>query len=205
MKRHDEKLFESWKNRWKGCSGEEKLTVLGKAMFKAKRKVLFQVASELKVRKVLEAGCALGETMEVYRELGMDVLGVDISEDAVNLCRGKGLTAKCMPMEELEETFELVSSDGMLEHFLNFEPQAQEFMRLSSRYVLLVQPNYNSATGQTLAWLANLLRGHVNVYEYNYRLEDFIQVFENNGFALKQSVPVFHDVFRILVFEKGEA
>ena len=76
---------------------------------------------------------------------------------------------------------------------------------LSSRYVLIIQPNYNSASGQTLAWLANLLRGHVNVYEYNYRLEDFIQVFEDNGFSLRQSEPVFCDVFRILVFERGQA
>ena len=205
MKPHDERLFESWKKRWKDCSGEEKLTVLGKAMFKDKRKVLIRVASGLGVKEVLEAGCGLGETMAVYRELGMDVLGVDISEDAVRLCREKGFDARCMPMQELEQSFELVSSDGMLEHFLNFEPQAREFMRLSSRYVLIIQPNYNSASGQTLAWLANLLRGHVNVYEYNYRLEDFIQVFEDNGFSLRQSEPVFCDVFRILVFERGQA
>lgn len=205
MTRHNDKLFDSWKERWKNCSGDEKLTVLGKAMFKAKRKALTQVASQLGVSRVLEAGCGLGETMEVYESLGMDVLGVDISCDAVELCRAKGLKAECMPMEDLAETFELVSSDGMLEHFLNFEPQAREFMRLSSRYVLIIQPNYNSATGQTLAWLANLLRGHVNVYEYNYRLEDFVTVFEDNGFGLRTSVPVFYDVFRILVFEREAA
>lgn len=192
----------AWTRRWESCEEEEKLTILGKAMFKAKRKALKKLVSELDVSTVLEAGCGLGETMEVYRDAGITVSGVDISEDAVALCKRKGFDVRHVSIEDLTETYEMVSSDGMLEHFLNFEPMAKEFMRLADKYVLIIQPNYNSKTGQTLAWLANMLRGSVNVYEYNYRLEDFQNIFEGNGFKQFKSVPVFADVFRILVYRR---
>ncbi len=202
MGNSNERLCDTWKQRWRNCQGEEKLTVLGKAMFRAKRRELRKIVSELNVSSVLEAGCGLGETMAVYREMGLKVTGVDISEDAVALCRKKGLDARAMPIEDIQETYDLVSSDGMLEHFLHFEPMARELMRLAQRYVLIIQPNYSSRTGQTMAWLANLLRGSVNVYEYNYRLDDFHGVFAANGFTIFRSVPVFGDVFRILLYQR---
>lgn len=205
MSNHNDKLLNAWTKRWHNCQGEEKLTLLGKAMFRAKRKALKRVVNGIGPTSILEAGCALGETMEVYRDLGLSVLGVDISEDAVNLCRAKGLDARHVDMADLDQTFDMVSSDGMLEHFLHFEPHAVTLMNLAERYVLLIQPNYNSVMGQILPCLANILRGHTNVYEYNYRLEDFTDVFQQHGFALEQSVPVFMDVFRILLFKKETA
>ncbi|MDC0335714.1 class I SAM-dependent methyltransferase [Pseudodesulfovibrio sp.] len=202
MNNSNDKLYSAWVERWKNCKEEQKLTVLGRAMFKAKRSVLARVAGEFRPASILEAGCALGETMAVYHEMGMDVMGVDISEDAVALCKRKGLNAVHMDMADLDRTFDMVSSDGMLEHFLNFEPHAKTLMELAERYVLLIQPNYNSFMGQTLPWLANIIRGTVNVYEYNYRLEDFEAVFKRGGFDLVMSEPVFLDVFRVLVFQR---
>ena len=49
----------------------------------------------------------------------------------------------------------------------------------------------------------NLLRPNANVYEYNYRIDDFISVFNNNDFRVVECIPVFMDVFRIILFEKG--
>ena len=76
-------------------------------------------------------------------------------------------------------------------------------------YVLLgwlkkIQPNHDSFWGKTLAYLAELLRGRENVFEYNYRIKDFISVFENNGFKITENYPIFCDVFRLLLFKKHE-
>ena len=193
-----------WQQRWHEAGEDERISWLGKRMFRAKKKALAQALAPLQVNRVLEVGCGLGYTLGYYQQLGYDCLGIDIVEESIAVCKAKGLPARLQAIDQVDDSFELVSSDGMLEHFLNFEPYAQQMMAASSRYVLLIQPNYCSFTGQTLAYLANLLRGHVNVYEFNYRLQDFSQVFARNGFGLVNSLPVFFNVFRLLLFERQQ-
>ena len=192
----------TWNKRWKGSEEKERLTLLGRRMFQAKRKTLMHRVSRLPARTVLEVGCGLGHTMEAYCDLGLDVTGIDISEHAVACCKNKGFQVLLHSVEEMAGAFDLVSSDGLLEHFLYFEPYARHFMRLSKRYVLLIQPNHESILGKTLVYLAELLRSNTNVHEFNYRMADFIQVFEKNHFKVIQNQPIFGDVFRLLLFEK---
>ena len=68
--------------------------------------------------------------------------------------------------------------------------------------MLLIQPNHDSFRGKTLAYLAELIRGDENVFEYNYRIKDFIDVFHRNGFQIVNNYPVFFNVFRLLLFRK---
>jgi hypothetical protein len=86
---------------------------------------------------------------------------------------------------------------------LNFEPYARLLMNISNNYVLLIQPNHDSFCWKTLAYLAELIRGRENVFEYNYRIKDFINVFQNNGFEITKNYPIFRDVFRLLLFKKA--
>lgn len=196
------KNTEVWDRRWEGSEEKERLTFFGRLMFKAKKKALAGVLSDIRPASVLEVGCGLGHTLALYRDLGLNCRGIDISTHAVAVCRRKGLVAEVKALEEETEKFDLVSSDGMLEHFLNFEPPVLQLIEISSRYLLLIQPNHESFVGKTAVYLAELLRGGENVFEYNYRIRDFVNVFERNGFALARSIPVFFDVFRLLLFEK---
>ncbi len=77
-------------------------------------------------------------------------------------------------------------------------------MRLARRYVLIIQPNHASIMGKTLPYLAELIRGDDIVLEYNYRIGDFIDIFQRNGFDIRENIPVFMDVFRILLFVRAE-
>jgi SAM-dependent methyltransferase len=199
MNEQDEQLYRTWDQRWQG----PKLTFLGKQMFSAKKKKIEEVTKGLEIKTVVEVGCGLGHTLVVYEQAGYDALGIDVSAQAVGACKKRGLKAELKKLEDMSGEFDLVSSDGMLEHFLNFKPHAHDLMRISKRYVLLIQPNHGSFCGKTLAYLAELLRGNINVFEYNYRIKDFIDVFEENGFGLLKSLPIFCDVFRLLLFEKG--
>jgi len=191
-----------WDQRWKGSEESERLTLLGKTMFRAKKKALKILIPSLPVKTVLEAGCGLGHTMSVYRDLGLDCTGIDISPCAVATCLNKGLKVEIGTIEDVMDSYDLISSDGMLEHYLHFEPYAIQLMRISNRFILLIQPNHDSFFGKTLAYLSEIFMGHKNVHEYNYRVQDFISVFRQNGFDIIKNFPVFFDVFRLLLFEK---
>ena len=195
-------LHQEWEQRWHGSDQSERLTWLGKLMFRSKIRALTEVVGGLDISSLVEVGCGLGYTLSVYQKLGISCLGIDISPSAIEVCENKGLTVRLQNLEDVEESFDLVSSDGMLEHFLNFEPHAVRLMEISKRYVLLIQPNHESFVGKTLVYLAELLRGRENVFEYNYRMQDFAGVFARNGFVLKTSRPIFADTFRLLLFEK---
>jgi O-antigen chain-terminating methyltransferase len=45
-------------------------------------------------REVLDIGCGRGEFLELMREAGVPARGIDLSEEAVGLCRAKGLAAE---------------------------------------------------------------------------------------------------------------
>ena len=203
MNTNSKTLYETWDKRWEGSEEEERLTFIGKIMFKAKEKVLATAIKDITNANVIEVGCGLGHTMEVYKKNGLNCVGIDVSSHAVSVCRNKGLNVTQRKLEDITEKYDLVSSDGMLEHFLNFEPYAQQLMNISKDYVLLIQPNHDSFWGKTLAYLAELLRGRENVFEYNYRIKDFITVFQNNGFMITGNYPIFCDVFRLLLFKKA--
>jgi len=203
MKSNSNALYETWDKRWEGSEDEERLTCIGKMMFNAKEKVLATAIKDITITNVIEVGCGLGHTMEVYNKNGLNCVGIDVSYHAVSVCRNKGLNVTQRKLEDITEKYDLVSSDGMLEHFLNFEPYAQLLMNISKNYVLLIQPNHDSFWGKTLVYLAELLRGRENVFEYNYRIKDFITVFQNNGFMITGNYPIFCDVFRLLLFKKA--
>jgi cyclopropane fatty-acyl-phospholipid synthase-like methyltransferase len=113
-------------------------------MFKAKKCVLINAIKDLSIDTVIEVGCGLGHTMEVYKKNVLNCVGVDVSHHAVSVCRNKGLNVTQRKLEDITEKYDMVSSDGMLEHFLNFEPYARLLMNISNNYVLLIQPNHDS-------------------------------------------------------------
>ncbi|MDR4504188.1 MAG: class I SAM-dependent methyltransferase [Candidatus Scalindua sp.] len=202
MKDKSEALYESWDRRWEGSEESERITFVGRIMFNAKKNVIAKVIHKLPIKTVMEVGCGLGHTMEVFREQGFYCKGVDVSPHAVSVCKQKGLNVSLQKLEDITGQYDLVSSDGMLEHFLHFEPYARMLMGVSRNYVLLIQPNHDSFWGKTLAYLAEMIRGDENVFEYNYRVQDFIGIFNRNGFEVVDNYPVFFDVFRLLLFRK---
>lgn len=199
-------LIENWNKRWEGSDEEERLTFLGKRMFKSKIKLMEKIMPQLeRPESFIEVGCGLGHILDFYLKQGLQGHGIDATIEAVKVCEKKGLPVKHQWLEDVGEKFDLVSSDGMLEHFLHFEPYAKMLMDISKKYVLIIQPNHHSFVGKTLVYIAELVRGHENVLEYNYRIEDFIDVFAKYDFAIKINEPAFKDVFRILVFERQNA
>ncbi len=196
---HENHYSSVWDERWE----QPTLTFFGRCIVRAKKNVIKGIVNGLHIQeRVIEVGCGLGYTMDVFKEMGLSCVGIDASSEAVAFCKKRGLEATQAELKDITCTYDLVVSDGMLEHFLHFEPYAQDMMRISSKYVLLIQPNHESLIGKTAVYFAELFRGNINVYEYNYRRADFISVFKNNGYDLKKNCPIAFDIFRALLFEK---
>jgi len=193
---------ETWEKRWAAAGRGLGLTGLGRWMLRAKTRALRDALSGMEAASMIEVGCGLGHTGLVFRRAGLDYFGIDLSPTAVSVSRSRGLRAERMDLRDVRDAFDLVASDGLLEHALDFEPLARDMMRISRRFILLIQPNHESVPGRLLARLSEIFRGRTNVREYDHPIGDFVRVFAAGGFALVRSVPVFADVFRLLLFER---
>lgn len=61
--------------------------------------------------KVLDVGCGSGDHMSYFQKKGLDVMGIDLSKEFVNICVQKGLNVIQMDMEQMN--FEKESFDGI--------------------------------------------------------------------------------------------
>ena len=68
--------------------------------------------------KILDVGCGTGANLEMLKQFG-DAEGVDVSDDALEFCRMKGLKVHKGLAEKLpfdDETFDLVTALDVVEH-----------------------------------------------------------------------------------------
>lgn len=198
-----EKLYGTWDDHW---SEEQKLTIVGKVFMPIRMKALQETTNRLRreknIQTAIDTGCGWGHLLKLFQDAGLECVGIDISPHSVAACQRKGLNARVCNVEAETGTYDLVASEGMLEHFLNFEPFARELMRISNRYVLLMQPNHDSFMGRLLWSVTWLVRGEKIVWEYNYRMQDFIDCFDRGGFSVIANQPLILDTSRLLLFER---
>lgn len=75
---------------------------------------------ENEIKSVLEIGCGDGRLAEIVKKIGADYTGIDISEQAVNICKAKGISAIVhdvnMPLPFESKTFDVVMIFEVLEH-----------------------------------------------------------------------------------------
>ena len=105
-------------------------------------------------RRLLELGCAYGFLLEEARPYFETMRGIDISSDAVRVCRQKGLDAVAGVADEqtLDGTYDAVIGLDVIEHV----PEPQETLRLLAAHMpsggLLLM-----TTGDWGAWSARLM------------------------------------------------
>lgn len=111
------------------------------------RKNLFKKFKEIKLpknAKILDVGCGSGTLANFWKEQGYDVTGLDMSDRSLEITSRKGVhcvkgdVTKRLPFED--NTFDLVYSDGLLEHFIDPKPVLEEIYRVSKGYVLTMVP-----------------------------------------------------------------
>jgi SAM-dependent methyltransferase len=101
------------------------------------RDVAFAAVAERSPRRVLEVGCGRGEFAErIARELGADVVAVDLSPRMVALSRARGVGARVADVQALpfaDGEFECAVANWMLYHVPDVERALAELARVLRR------------------------------------------------------------------------
>jgi len=94
---------------------------------------LFQSFGLIKGMKMLEPGCGRGEFLTNFRELGLDVYGVDISPEATNFANKFPVELCDVENERLpfkDNTFDVLYSKSFIEHLNKPEKYLEEAYRV---------------------------------------------------------------------------
>ncbi|MBR9683779.1 class I SAM-dependent methyltransferase [Candidatus Woesearchaeota archaeon] len=82
-----------------------------KELMNLKRREFQRFIDLLQGKKILDLGCGSGDHSLYYKNKGLDVTSIDLSEEMLELCKEKGLNTYLMDIENLE--FKSESFDGI--------------------------------------------------------------------------------------------
>ncbi|MDI6780708.1 MAG: class I SAM-dependent methyltransferase [bacterium] len=101
---------------------------------------------------ILDIGCGPGETMSYLERFGR-VMGMDVSNDAVRFCKGRGhkyiLCASAENLPIRDESFSLITMLDVLEHIEDDEKTLHELVRICkpNGVIVLTTPAYQFLWG----------------------------------------------------------
>ena len=102
---------------------------------------LFQSFGLKKGMRMLEPGCGRGEFLNNFKELGLDVVGLDISPEVVNFENGLDVKICDVENEKLpfeNDTFDVIYSKSFIEHLYYPEKFIKEAQRVLKPGGLLI-------------------------------------------------------------------
>lgn len=189
-------------------------TVLGRIMYNSQRKLLKKVMNEIpRTMKLIDIGCGKGSTLSSFRDWGFkNSIGIDLSTVGLNECEKIGFKIGSdvflvdgTDTKYPSKSFDIVFSEGLLEHYEDFTPFIKEWCRISRDKVVIVQPNHFCLFSQVIQFLWDLFRQNSGgIKELTYRLEDFYKVFDLYGFDLVSTSFTQLKVNAVIVFESQD-
>jgi ubiquinone/menaquinone biosynthesis C-methylase UbiE len=96
-------------------------------------------------QSVLDMGCGTGLLARRIKEAGHDVIGIDISDKAIEIMRNtfqiNGIAINVPPIPEMTDRIDVITASEFLEHFENPDEIIKEFVRVSDRCIVAVPNN----------------------------------------------------------------
>jgi 2-polyprenyl-3-methyl-5-hydroxy-6-metoxy-1,4-benzoquinol methylase len=98
----------------------------------------------LRAKKLLEIGCANGPFLTLARDVGAEILGVDISADLVKEAVRNGLNCRVARVEEVAGNFDVICLWDLIEHVTGPREFLAHIRRLSyaGTQLLIQTPRY---------------------------------------------------------------
>ncbi len=132
--------------------------------------------------RILDVGCGTGANLEMLAQFG-EAEGVDVSDDALEFCRLKGLKAQKGLAEELpyaDETFELTTALDVVEHLDNDIAGLKEMFRVTKRggYSLIFVPAF--------MWLWGV-QDDISNHRIRYTRKQIVERLETAGYAVERA------------------
>jgi len=118
--------------------------------------LLNALASYTRGRKLLDVGCGIGQLLETAKDEGWDARGIDLSDTAIQLCRGRELSAFKTDFFDGsldEQRFDVIVMSELIEHV----PSPQRFLKRAEALLTpdgvlyLTTPNFGSLARRLLA------------------------------------------------------
>ncbi len=140
--------------------------------------------------KVLDVACGTGEWLLAAQHRGAIVKGIDLSEKAIGACReampeAEFMVGKAEVLPFPDQTFDLITCLGALEHFIDMDAAIAEMIRVgkpNARYVILV-PNADFLT-RRLGFFQGTNQAMIK--EEVLSLEAWRELFERSGLTVNQ-------------------
>ncbi|MFZ1700348.1 MAG: class I SAM-dependent methyltransferase [Pyrinomonadaceae bacterium] len=132
--------------------------------------------------KILDVGCGTGANIEMLSQYG-EAEGVDVSDDALEFCRRKGLKvqkglAETLPYDD--ETFELTTALDVVEHLDDDIAGLKEMFRVTKRggYSLIFVPAF--------MWLWGV-QDDISNHRIRYTRSQIVERLEKAGYEIERA------------------
>jgi SAM-dependent methyltransferase len=148
-----------------------------------------QAASEVPAKagtqnalRILDVGCGTGANLEMLSQFG-NAEGVDVSDDALDFCRRKGLAvqkglAETLPYDD--ESFDVTTALDVVEHLDDDIAGLKEMYRVTKRggYSLIFVPAF--------MWLWGV-QDDVSNHRIRYNKQQIVERLKQAGFAIERA------------------
>ena len=133
-------------------------------------------------RRVLDVGCGTGANLEMLSQFG-NAEGVDVSDDALDFCRRKGLTVQKGLAETLpygDESFDITTALDVVEHLDDDIAGLKEMYRVTKRggYSLIFVPAF--------MWLWGV-QDDISNHRIRYTKKQIVERLEKAGFTVERA------------------
>lgn len=167
-----------------------------------------------KGNRVLEVGCGRGSLSCYYADKGYDCTLLDLSPKAIDVAKDIFAQNKLSANFEVgdacnlnhkDESFDLVFSIGLLEHFEDIEPPLKEQIRILDKgglFIGYVVPEYKENVQKDYFWVNDILKNYqetlvkntapkAEVYRSDSGSERYIPILEKLGLKQVQASGVY--------------
>jgi SAM-dependent methyltransferase len=144
------------------------------------------ISSKLKTQdtklSILDVGCGTGANLEMLAQFG-SAEGVDVSDDALEFCRGKGLTVQKGLAETLpyaDGTFDITTALDVVEHLDDDIAGLKEMYRVTKTggYSLIFVPAF--------MWLWGV-QDDISNHRIRYTKKQIVERLEKAGFTVERA------------------
>lgn len=132
--------------------------------------------------RILDVGCGTGANIQMLAQYG-EAEGVDVSDDALEFCRKKGLKAQKGLAETLpyaDETFELTTALDVVEHLDDDIAGLKEMYRVTKKggYSLIFVPAF--------MWLWGV-QDDISNHRIRYTKEQIVERLKTGGYTIERA------------------
>ena len=199
-----------WQEHWHNKSTlEDSSSPLGNFLRQRRLHIVQNILKKINTSySILDMGCGGGTTLTTIKGAGYEnVTGIDFSSKSILHCKSLGL--KNVHIMDARNTkfpnnsFDIVFSEGLWEHFEDPRPYMAEAARLAKKYIIVVQPDHFSFFGRLMHIGWNFLsKKKGGVYEYSFLLSYFKDFLKLYGFELITSKSTILHEQVVMVFKK---